>query len=1089
MLKRTITILGFAVLPLIAFAQQGATISGTVTDAETGDVLSGANVNIASLGIGAATGADGTYHINASAETAQGQDIEITVNFIGYSVSTATISLTAGDHNQNFALSRDVLGLNEVIVTGVVGATPMTKVPFAVARLNAADLEVPAVSAESAIRGKIAGVKIVKASGRPGSSASVQLRGATMINASNRSQEPLYIIDGVIVAGTMADIDARDIETIEVVKGAAGASLYGSRAAQGVVQIRTKRGKNLALGQTRITFRSETGTNELVNRLKLVQQHSFKLNANGDFIDKDGNVVDPRDPQGGRVTDWFEDDVDLGIRFQDNAYKWIATGKPEKDGGGAPTMLPTGGFDNIDLFFKPGQYQTTTVSVSRNSVSTNFFASFVNSQEPGVLYNLDGSNRNSLRVNLDHSLRETLRLSVSTYYSQSVIDEVQDGTVGGAFFGLTFMTPDVDLLAIDTDDFERESLNGNWDAKTGDNAQLFVSPDPTDVNATNPIYELSYLDRQRTRNRFLANASLNYRPVDWFSLESNLSLDRSQTLSQVYYEKGYKTTEPSSVNDGWLSRTHGSTEAINADLTGSVFQTIGDLNLRVKLRYLFEQDIATGTGVRGSDLVVGGLPTLNAAKDKFISSSSTKILAEGFFFIGGIDFADKYIIDVLARRDGSSLFGADQRWHNYYRFSGAYRISEEPFWALKDLFPEFKIRFSQGTAGSRPAFAAQYETYDVESGFVSSQQTLGNKNLKPEFATETEFGIDFAVMDRFYVQLTKATAVIEDQILLVPLSGAFGVPTQWQNAGTLENDIVEVSVQASVFSSSTLSWDIGVVYDAMTQTMTDLNVPEYTWAPPNSQGMTAFFNRKGEKLGTMYGARFIKGKSALPNEATASEFDTNDDGYVVWVGDGNSYTDGISKILWGTGSADGEYTWGLPIIELDDDGLEFLEIGNSIPDFNFGLTSNLRFGNLSLYVLFEGQNGGSIYNMTSQWGMREGKVAQVDQADKDEGDKKPVVYYETLYNVRKPSSHFVEDGSYVKLQELSLRYSLSLPGFTNQISLGVVGRNLFTWTSYSGYDPEVGTGGGAGGSAVLTRFDGYQYPNFRSIAFVFEVGL
>ncbi|MCH7576025.1 MAG: SusC/RagA family TonB-linked outer membrane protein [Candidatus Marinimicrobia bacterium] len=1097
MLKRTLLVLGFAVLPLVAFAQQGAVISGTVTDAATGDVLRGANVNISSLGIGDATGVDGVYRITATAAAAQGQDAEITVNFIGYAPATATISLTAGDHSQDFALARDVLGLSEVIVTGVVGATPLTKVPFAVGRLSAADLQVPAISAESAIRGKIAGVKVIRGSGRPGSSASVQLRGSTSINASGRSQEPLYIVDGVILSAgaSMADIDARDIETIEVVKGAAGASLYGSRAAQGVIQINTSRGKNLALGQTRITFRSETGTNDLPNRIDLVQYHTWKLNAAGEFVDKDGNVVDPRDAAGGKVDDWFVDaagDEVIGIAFQDNPYKFIATGVPEAKGGGPPQLIPGGGFDNVDLFFNPGQYQTSTISIGRNSATTNFFASFVNSQNPGVLYQLDGSTRNSIRVNLDHSLRETLRLSVSTYYSQSTIDEVLDGTVGGAFFDLTFMTPDVDLLAVDETDYERGALPGNWDPKLGDDAEIFVNPDPTSIES-NPLYELTYLDRERTRNRFLVNANLNYRPFDWISLESNVSLDRTESLNQIYYPKGYKSVSPSSVNEGWFFRGHDSNEAINADLTASFFQTIGALNLRVKLRYLYEQDAATGTGVRGSNFAVGDVRTLNAAADKAIESDQAKILAEGFFFIGGIDFDDKYILDVMTRRDRSSLFGEEEREHDYYRFSGAYRISEEPFWVIKDLFNEFKIRFSQGTAGSRPAFAAQYETYPLSGGFIGGQETLGNKELRPEFATETEFGIDFAVMNRFYIQLTSATSIIEDQILLVPLSGTFGVPAQWQNAGTLKNEIFEASVQASVFSSSALSWDIGFVYDAMTQEMTKLDVPKYTWAPPNSQDMTIFFNRQGERFGTMYGDRWITKTGQLPDEATASEFDVNDDGYVVWVGAGNTYTDGISKYLWGTTSDDG-YDWGIPIAEIQPDEdtggtTTFLKIGNSIPDFNFGLTSNLRFGNLSLYVLFEGQSGGNIYSMTSQWGMRDNKVAQVDQFGKDDGKKKPTTYYQALYNVRKPNSHFVEDGTYMKLQELSLRYSLSLPQFTNQITLGIIGRNLMTWTDYSGYDPEVGTGGGQGGSAVLTRFDGYQYPNFRTIAFVVEVAL
>ena len=1091
MLKKLVAAFGMLLIPIFAVAQTGqdAVITGTVTDASTGDPLLGANVYIGVLGVGDATGEDGTYSILVSGSMVNGQDVVVTADFIGYASVTTTLTLTSGDHSVDIAMGRDVLGLQAIVVTGVVGATPMTKMPFAVGRLTAADLIVPASSAEAAIRGKIAGVKVIKGSGRPGTAASVQLRGATSINASGRTQSPLYIVDGVILSAgaTMADIDARDIETIEVIKGAAGASLYCSRAAAGVINIRTARGKNLAIGQTRITFRTETGTNELPNRIKLVQNHFYKVNAAGDFIDADNAVVDPRDAGGGRVIDAFAPDSVSGIWFQDKAYKWVTTGVPEDEGGGAPTLLPSGGFDHLDRFFIPGEFVTSTISIARNSASTNFFASFVNNQEPGILFNLNGNVRNSLRVNLDHRIRESLRLSVSTYYSQSKIDDADD-LLGSAFFALTFMPPDVDLLLKDENDYERTSLNGAWDPKLGDDAQIFIVPDPFNALEPNPLYELLYEIRDTRRNRFLSNMSLNYQPLSWLSLEANLSLDRTERSSEFYRAKGYKTETPGLVQKGTLNRENRSNEAINADFTASFHQSIGVANLRAKLRYTFEQDVFERTNANGSDLTVGGVRSLEAAAIPSIGSGATKILAEGFFLIGGLDIADRYIIDVLTRQDRSSLFGPDERDQTYYRVSAAYRISEEPFWVLKGLINEFKIRYSQGTAGNRPSFSAQYETYGLSNGVLGAATTLGNASLKPEFATETEIGLDFAIMNRIYIQLTQATSIVEDQILLVPLSGTYGVESQWKNAGTLETSTLEASLQANILRVGSLSWDVGFVFDKTTQEITEFTVPAYTWAPPGSQGMTIFFNREGETLGTMYGIRWMTSTADLPTGATASEFAVNDDGYLVWVGAGNSYTDGISNILWGTSSSDG-YDWGMPIAELDADGKEFLEIGVSVPDFSYGFTTTLRLGGLSLYALFEGQEGGNIYNMTGQWGMRDNKVAAVDQLGKAEGDKKPTAYYQVLYAVRKPNSNFVEDGSYLKLQELSLRYNLSIPGLVNRITVGAVGRNLFTWTNYSGYDPEVGTSGGQGGSAVLARFDGYQYPNFRSISIIVEVAL
>lgn len=1089
-------------VPFVLLAQ--TEITGGITDSNTGEPLAGSNVFVDALNVGAATDAEGNYSFVIPAAQVRGQEVKVTVRYIGYKQATTTITLTPGSITQDFVLEQDVLGMEEIVVTGVVDETPLTKVPFAVGRISGDDLEVPAVSAESAIRGKISGVKVIKATGAPGSAASVQLRGATSINASGRSQEPLYIVDGVILGSTLGDIDALDIESIEVVKGAAGASLYGSRAAQGVVRINTMRGKNLPVNKTRFHFRTENGTNTLPKRMNLVQNHTYKLaetsytdeNGNavtsGDFIDDDGNWVDPRDPQGGRATNWFGDPAN-GIVFQDGEYKWVATGEPSLDDDGTPnqqnmpTRLPGGGFNQFERFFTGQSFRTTSLSMSRNSPTTNFFASFARSQEPGPIRYVDGNVRNSLRVNLDHSIAEGLELSVSTYYAQSNIEPLG----GGIIFDFMFMPPDVDLELVDENDYEREFLGNRWDPKLGDDAEIFVMPDPTNTEEANPLYGLLYRDYKQTRNRFLTNTRLSYRPFNWFGLEANLSLDRYEFAGKHYRPKDYKTINASSTyNFGYLDKDHNFDEAVNADVTASFYHSMGDLNLRAKLRYLYEQDKFASTSAEGFKMAVKGVESLNVASNKNIESEQETILADGRYFIGGLDYAGKYLGEFMFRSDGVSLFGPEQRRQSYYRVSGAYRLSEEAFWSpFRNMVNEFKLRFSQGTAGNRPSFAAQYETYDVSGGFVS-KENLGNKLLKPEFSTETEFGLDAAFLNRVSLQLTKAKSVTEDQILLVPLVGYFGFGQQWQNVGTLEANTWEVSLEALLLQRGILSWSANLVFDKTTQVITEFNLPEYTWAPPGSQDMLTYYNREGETFGDMYGWRWITTLGELPSDATKSEFQKNDDGYVVWVGAGQDYTDGITDSLWGTSSTDGAYKWGIPIAYYDEEEeTYFTKLGSSVPDLSYGFSSTLRLGDISLYALFEGQRGGHIYNMTSQWGMRDYKDHDVDQAGKPDGKKKPAVYYDQLYQVRDPSSHFVEDGTYLKLQELSMRYSFSIPQFENRITAGVIGRNLLAWSDYSGFDPEVGVTGGEGGSAVVTRFDNFSYPNFRSYSLVLEVEL
>ncbi len=234
--------------PLASWAQSSSVISGKVTD-EAGEPLPGANVSIQLTNLGAATDVNGEFHFTVPASALRGQEVSLQARFIGYRTKTEKITLTSEGATVDFALHIDVLDMDAIVVTGVVEATPRTKMAFSVGRVNAAALEKVTVSSmETALRGKVASVKVVQGSGRPGTDASILLRGATSINSDGRSQDPLYIIDGVIIdpsisGSPLSDINADDIESIEVIKGAAGASLYGSRAANGVVNITTNRGK------------------------------------------------------------------------------------------------------------------------------------------------------------------------------------------------------------------------------------------------------------------------------------------------------------------------------------------------------------------------------------------------------------------------------------------------------------------------------------------------------------------------------------------------------------------------------------------------------------------------------------------------------------------------------------------------------------------------------------------------------------------------------------------------------------------------------------------------------------------------------
>ena len=1063
--SRLVLSLFLTVFLVSGLSAQDVVITGSITDATSGDPLPGANVVVENTNYGGATDVDGNYSFSVPAT---GQEAEVTARFIGYFANTASVTLSAGTITQDFALNEDVLEMEAVIVTGLVDATPRIKSPLSTGQISGEMLErVPASSPASALYGKVAGVKVVQGGGQPGDSPSVLLRGPTSINASGRSQDPLYIVDGVIVdpsvsGSPLADIPGDDIESIEVVKGAAGASMYGARAANGVISIRTRRGSGLAQNQTKIRFRSEYGRNDLPKSLDVNRSHAYLQNSSGDFIDGNGDVVDPRATTG-RLSDVWNEVP--GIEFYDNPYKYVATGEV----GDPKKSLSGDGFDNMRRFFRENNEVNQTLTVSRNMESTNFSVAIGNFNKEGILSDIGGYGRQSVTVNVDHKFKNSLDIGFTTMVSQSERDAVAS-TFGG-FYAITFMAPDADLTMIDPE-----------------TDRVYIQPDPASVEE-NPLYFLKYNDRDQFTRRVMSSFSLRWNPVDWAHVTGSLSYDRANQNYDSFYPIGFTNISGGGTAvDGRYIKTTSADMGLNGDLKFMATREFGNITAKVTGSTLFEQTESDGFDADGRKFAVGGVRSLGVAASDKVYIGSWQQDVRGISNMGGVmlDYNDAVIVDAFFRKEGSSLFGGEERWHNYSRIATAVRVTEL---VPLPMFNEFKLRFTTGTAGSRPNFSARFETWSVSGGVVS-KGNLGNKALIPELSTETEIGFDAILMDRFSVSATYVTANTQNQILYVPLPGYAGYGNQWQNAGTLDNESFEAEVSASLVNTPSFSWEMGLTYYTQIKSViSKLDIAPYTRNP--------FYIKEGETMGALWGAKWVEKLADLPDEATQSEFDTNNDGYVVWVGSGNSWQDGISKKLWGTTSDDG-YKWGIPIKQIDksaDDTGIFVKLGETIPDFDMGISNTLRFGGFEVYALLDGQVGGNIYNNTVQWGLRELKLGIVDQAGKSEGDKKPGLYYATLYDVDATNSHFVEDGSFFKLRELSVTYSLNrnqlqnmLGGAISKVSVGVIGRNLLTWTNYSGYDPEVGRSGDFDmGSAVIARYDGFGYPNFRTITGVFTI--
>jgi TonB-linked SusC/RagA family outer membrane protein len=1088
--------LAAAIVPASLAAQEAATVSGRVTNPQ-GDPLASVLVGIEQLGVRVTTGADGTYRLSIPGNRiTAGQSAVLAATRTGLAPVSRTLTLNPGASlTVNLQMTEQAVVLPDLVVTGTIGAVEARRVPFSVGTVNAADIQAPPMTAAGALQGQLAGVTVVTGSGRPGAEPSILIRGPKSINAAGRSQEPLYIVDGVILggggnqfshAGTgMADIDALDIERVEVLRGAAATSLYGSRAANGVVNITTRRGGRGADNQVRYTLRSEFGRSQLPQTPEalLTRTHQFALDEDGNFVDNQG-----------RSCEWLECGTLrlAGQRApspqQANPFNTFQT-----------QQWPGETYDQVAQLFNPGGFNQNYLAATGRAGATNFHVSLSNSLDRGVLLNQKGQERTNFRLNLDQAIRRNLSVSASAFYSSgSEVPFVESN--GNPIFDLTRMPAGINLFACE-DDLTQDCRDQPH--------RLILQPHPANTESDNPVYSLLVHERNRDRSRILGSGTFRYSPLRWFDLDGSASIDRLDLFEEDFRPKGFRTSTPSTtLNNGTLYNWNRMVQAFNASATGTFRFDLGDrVQNRTQFRYLYEASEIEDLFVSGHTFLVDGLRTIAALDRSSLQSASPREpeRAEGYFAMTNFDIADRYVLDLLVRNDGSSLFGPDQRRHTYYRVAGRWLLSDEPWFRMPGV-GDVGLRYSVGTAGNRPRWNAQYETFNVTSTGATFGD-LGNRNLRPERTLEHEAGIDMGFLDdRARVALTHARTRTTDQLLQSPLPAPAGYQQVWVNAGTLDSRSWEASLDMRLIELDNFGWSARVNYDRNRTHITAMDVPEYRYGIPGQNLGVVFYARPGERLGTFYGLQFATQCEHLPAGVDCGQFRTNDDGLLVWTG-GADHTAGrwgelAPNSIQGAHPAYAGLRWGHPVAGFCTDRssgeqTDYCPLGQTLPDYNLSFSSTVNWGGLSVSGLVDAVQGFSVYNQPLQWAVFRTTAGIMDQSDKPEELQKPLSYYGALYGTSglRPSSEFVEDGSFLKLREVAVRYRLGqgalgrFPGFAavDGMSLFATARNLHTWSSYRGFDPEVGKSTGNTGSAALGRVDGYQYPNFRTVTLGVEL--
>jgi TonB-dependent SusC/RagA subfamily outer membrane receptor len=1000
-LAPTLVLLGLATSPVMA--QQSGLVLGNITDGRDGRPIAGAEVALQSTLHRTVSDAVGHFELTG----VRSGNYTLVVRRAGYATRRYNSTVQDGA-TVNVTLEPIVLPIQNVTTAGFLEPTWPLGLPFASGRADGGQLQAPTGgSIMAALAGKIAGVHVLGTSGQLGSGMSLRLR-AQPLGEGATPLPPLFIVDDIIQWGRTADeldIDPAEIESIEVLKGAASAALYGSRGANGVISIRTKRA-TAGLGETRIDYRMEAALDDVGRQMPLSRHHPYLLSPDGrSFVDS-----------AGRSVSWAQRSLDPN-RFADNEY---------------PSPL----FDNVRTLLPPTAGFRQSAALSRNSKNSALVLALKRVDQGGAMPGNDGLWRNQGRLNIDYMVGDRLIVALDGTHSQTWQDDMTSP------FHVAQITPPII-------DFARK----------GPDNQYVQVPD-SGVFVVNPLWReqatttISDMERSRVSARAL------YNPNPWLSLEGLYGYNRIHNEARTEFMQ-----DPSRLNGEYIDGRYAFWEAA---FGATVRRRVGALDLQSRVSGNVSRENFENVESAASRFLPDPQQTV------FDSSfTRSEVRYRSFGLDMRADYADRFAIDGSVRRDRNNLWGPDAGWQLHYRAGAAYRIDAGRWFgpAANDLI----VRYAVGAIES---------TTDVLPGI--SGPAPGSPSLRPPRTREHELGVAAVLLNRrLSMEAAYSRVSIRDQMVRFPLPPIYGYGTAAGNLGAETGQAFEATLQARLLNSRDLTIDLAAVADRTSNQITE-------WPRACYYGDYGYVCG-GQQRGDVWGVRYLHSAAELPPwlRDRATEFQVNDEGYLVWVGSGNTIRDGNAKQLWNTFfEANGRrHYWGEPIFRLSDDGLNYVysKLGSSLPELGYGFNTVLRWKVVSLLAEMRGQLGGHVYNRGKEELYRSLRHADVDQAGRSDELKKPVDYYYRLAGLSFMTERFVEDATYLKVGALSARFHLErqhLAGLFGSkaprgITLGLTARNLFTATGYSGFDPEAGT--------PIRRMESLEYPPLRSLAATVDI--
>lgn len=1056
-----IIIVLFMFIGLISFGQ-AQTINGIVTD-EEGLPLPGVNVIIKGSNTGTQTDFNGQYSINVN----QG-DI-LVFSFVGKD----TQEITVGNQTTiDVSLGSESAELEEVVITAQGIRAKPRSLSYALETVDADDVERSReTNLVSALSSKASGVQVTTSSGSVGASANIRVRGNTSITRSNA---PLFVVDGVPIdnssfsedptqtnnnsslAGSdfsnrAIDINSNDIASVSILKGIAAQTLYGLRAANGVVLITTKKGQ---AGKTKLTINSTLSFAEH-NQVPGLQKRyaQGRHGSNGEGLIYRGPETFEGDTWGPLISDLEFDGA------QD--YPFDRNGRLVPAGTGIG--IPARAYDNYD-FFKTGQTTDLSVGISGGSEKLNYRVSIGKLDQEGISPN-EKFERKTFRIDLRADLTDNLVLDASGQYTNSGGNRVQRGSnISGVMLGLLRNTTTFDMG------------NGKTGQAAADDPATYFydipgSELPGQRSYRNGIYNSPYFTVARNKNlddvnRTIGRLALSYTITDWLSFKTSGSIDRYTDTRKIGFDL--------------IDASFGDGRVINDVISNQDVNWSGIFNILYNFNEKFSIDTNIGYDgyynktnrqtVLGDVLTIPGFFNLSNVSTTQAQELSSRRELIGVFATATLSYDNFLFLTPSFRNDWSSTLPVDDNTFQSYSIGGSFVFSEL---MESDFLNYGKLRGAWGTAGNdAPVYATitnfgstsvsgdgfiqsvTFPAYDATSFERSSR--AGNPTLTPEKTTEFEVGIELAMMEsRLKFDFAYYDKETKDQIIFVDAAPSSGFVDRFENVGVVSNKGYEVSLGGTPILTDDFKWEISANWTTYENVVEEL-VEGVESVTLNGFSSTSSRAVAGESYGAIFGNRFARND--------AGEVLIDEDGYPL-----QATTDGV--------------------------------VGDPIPDWLAGISNQFQYKGLGLSFLIDIREGGDVWcgtcGILDYFGVSEATLLR-DQTTVFEGvlestgqpNSQVVPYsdptipygnnYWRRYGFGGLSETAIYDGSWIRLREVTLTYSLPEKWlentFINALSLSAFGRNLWVETDYPGVDPETNLTGDSNGMGL----DYFNQPNTKS---------